>query len=69
MPKPRSLNPLEERAAFAKFQACMGARGAIAMLAREYRLTWVGMKGILDRQKARDGIKDSRESLKPEQAS
>lgn len=62
MPKPRALTPAEEQAAYAKFRDCMGARGAIALLAREYGLTWVGMRGVLDRVERE--IEDSRESLK-----
>lgn len=63
MPKPRALTPAEEQAAYAKFRDCMGARGAIALLAREYGLTWVGMKGVLDRVSGVTNSEGSRGTL------
>ncbi|HEV7607067.1 MAG TPA: hypothetical protein VGO61_07010 [Steroidobacteraceae bacterium] len=63
MPKPRALTHEQERAAYAHYQRAP-RRGCIAALARTYGLTWVGMKGVLDRMERGTGIKDSRESLK-----
>jgi hypothetical protein len=62
MPKPRALTPKQEQAAYAEYKRA-AVRGAIARLAHRYGLTWVGMKGVLERVERGTEIKDSRESL------
>jgi hypothetical protein len=63
MPKPRALTPEQEFEVLARWQAASNRRGLIAELAREYRLTWPGMKGLVDRLVRETEIKDSRETL------
>lgn len=62
MPKPRALTTEQEQAAYAHFLTAP-RRGCIAALARRYGLTWVGMKGVLDRVARGSQIKVSQESL------
>lgn len=63
MPKPRSLSPDQELAAYAKFKAAKNARGIVSILARQYFVTRPGMLGILQRVERETKVKDSRESF------
>ena len=62
MPKPRALTRAAELEAFAEWKTAP-ARGVVAALARRYGVTWVGMRGILDRLEQDQQFKDSCESL------
>lgn len=59
MPHPRHLTDFEERGALAEYRAANGARGTVARLAVKYRLSWQGMRVVLNRLERETQIQGS----------